>query len=488
MTDIEKIRLTVERFIIPFLWCHVPLVAIEGYVLDAKWIMMTIGATILAGTAAIVAKSAPGSESSRYTAGVALVGLVALLVYGLDGNPWQIDMHMYFFAALAILTAFCDWKVLVLPAATVAVHHLLLNFIYPEAVFTGGSDFGRVVLHAVIVVVQVAVLSWVAWRLTSAFEESALAVSDAKEAHAHADAAALERDRHAQQTLQQRHEEMANLAQRFQSAIGEVADQLSKSAGGSRGSAQDVDNRLVEMSNRLIEVTRSAQEVSGNVETVAAAAEQLSESVQDVNGFIAKSQNMATQAVTDVEQTNATVETLASAAHRIGDVVSLIQNIASQTNLLALNATIEAARAGEAGKGFAVVANEVKHLANQTAKATDDISAQVLEIQGVTGGAVTAMRKIGTIIKGIENAIETIAVAAARQSQAITEIAQNTQRASNVVETVSENVAHVTDVAKDIGALAHKRTEEAEAMSLQADRLTRQVDEFIGHVRREQGE
>jgi len=483
MTDLQQIRATVERFLVVFLWLHLPLIAITGALTGIGWLLPTIGALVLAGAATLATRMAPLSESARYTQSVALMGMVALLVYEFDGNPWQIDIHMYFFAALAILTAYCCWRTLIFGAAVVAVHHLLLNFVYPAAVFPTGGDFGRVVLHAVIVVLQTAVLAWVAYRLSQAFSQSTAAVGKARQAEAEATEASRQRDDAAARNQTQHIQEMAAFADQFRAAIGQTIAPLSQSARSSRASAQEVDQRLHEMGERLNETAGSAQEVTGNVETVAAAAEELSASVREVNRFIEESSSMAGAAVREVEKTNATVESLASAAHRIGDVVNLIQDIASQTNLLALNATIEAARAGEAGKGFAVVANEVKHLANQTAKATEDISAQIGEIQSVTGGAVAAIRDIGAIIGRIEHAVGTISDSAGTQSQAIEEIARSAQRAAGVVETVSGNVTRVSSVAQNLRELSGHRTSEAAAMADQADDLVRHVDDFVAKIR-----
>ena len=483
MNELSVMRAAVQRFMILYLWLHVPLVAVVGLSLSGGWVIPTVGALVLAGAATATARLDGGGPSSRYTIAVALMGLVALLVYQFDGHPWQMDLHMYFFAALAMLTAYCDWPVLVVAAATVALHHLLLNFVYPAAVFPGGASFTRVVLHAAIVVIETGVLVWLSLRLARSFGRSQAALDDATQAHRDAERAAGERDRVTRETAERRKADMQTLAERFQRDLGQVIDAVSSAAESARQAAQSLDGMVEEVSGKASAAASSAEEVTSSVETVAAAAEELSASVREINRSISESSAMAKGAVDEVERTNSTVESLAAAAHRIGDVVSLIQDIASQTNLLALNATIEAARAGEAGKGFAVVANKVKHLANQTAKATEDISSQIAGIQSVTAGAVTAIRAIGGTIGRIEQAIGAVANSAGAQAAAIDEIANSAQKVAGLTEAVGHNIGGVSDIAHGLEQLSEQRVAEATGLADQSRQLQHQVDEFVAQVR-----
>jgi methyl-accepting chemotaxis protein len=187
--------------------------------------------------------------------------------------------------------------------------------------------------------------------------------------------------------------------------------------------------------------------------------------------------------VDQAKTTSMTVDGLAQAAQRIGDVVKLIQDIASQTNLLALNATIEAARAGEAGKGFAVVASEVKTLANQTAKATEEISNQISEIQGSTGETVSAIGAIGETIAHVDEIASAIASAVQEQGAATQEIAGNVQQASKGTAEITQNIAGVTQAASETGAASSQVLGAATDLSKQAEKLRGEVDSFLANIR-----
>ncbi len=473
----------VERLLILFLWFNVALVAAVGFGVSADGTALLIGALILAGSATLITRLQPGSAAARHCIGVALMGMVGLLVFALEGHPWQIDMHMYFFAALAMLTAFCDWRTLLIAAAAVALHHLLLNFLYPAAVFPGAA-FGRVVLHAVVVVVEVGVLSWLSWRLSSAFSHSEEALNSMADARTAAEAAAAEREKLSDAERAKRRALRVDLAQGFQDRVGSIVFSLSDAARTSRLSAAEVDRQLSDVGARLSSVRSRTGTVVLEVNEVAGSADDLLTAVAEVNRFIGESTALASEAVAEVERTNATVESLASAAHKIGDVVNLIQDIASQTNLLALNATIEAARAGDAGKGFAVVAGEVKHLASQTGRATGEIGQQIAEIQAVTEGAVAAIRAIGATIGRIEQAIGTIAHSSERQTAGITAISRTARAAAGVVESVSGDIGQVGEVTEHLAAISTRQTEQASSMANEVETLADQVEGFVSEVRR----
>jgi methyl-accepting chemotaxis protein len=258
--------------------------------------------------------------------------------------------------------------------------------------------------------------------------------------------------------------------------LGAASDQMRSTSDGLSSTAQKSDGQVKAMAG-------ASDEASTNVQTVAAAAEQLSASIAEISQQVARTASIAGRAVEETRQTDSTVQGLVEAAGKIGDVVKLINDIAGQTNLLALNATIEAARAGEAGKGFAVVASEVKSLANQTAKATEEISAQITAVQNVTKDAVDAIKRIGGTIAEVSTVATSIASAVEEQGAATKEISRNTQQAARRTKDVSEHIVGVTEGAKATGQAAQGVKTAAEALGERAERLRAQVNDFLAKIR-----
>ena len=278
---------------------------------------------------------------------------------------------------------------------------------------------------------------------------------------------------------EEKREGMMKLADSFEERVGGVVNSVASSSGQMKTNAQAMSATAEETTRQSTAVAAAAEQASANVQTVASAAEELSSSIEEVGRQVTDSATIAKSAVEEAAKTNSSVEGLAAAAGKIGEVVELINDIASQTNLLALNATIEAARAGDAGKGFAVVANEVKSLANQTAKATDEIGSQIGEIQSATNEAVGAIKGISETIGKINEISSAIATAVEEQGAATQEIARNVQQASAGTSDVSSNIGGVQEAANETGSSAGQVLEAASELSSQAEKLQTEVESFM---------
>ncbi|MDH3474550.1 MAG: methyl-accepting chemotaxis protein, partial [Rhodospirillales bacterium] len=266
---------------------------------------------------------------------------------------------------------------------------------------------------------------------------------------------------------------------RIATNVGEVVDIVASAANELESAATSLSATAEETSKQATNVASASEQATNNVQTVASATEELASSIQEISRQVQEAHSVATRAAEEANKTNETVDGLAQDAQKIGDVVDLIKAIAEKTNLLALNATIEAARAGEAGKGFAVVASEVKSLANQTAKATDDIASQIGSMQATTTAAVQAIQEITKTIHTISETATAIAGAVEEQQAATQEIARNVQEASTGTQEVSSNIGGVEQAAGETGASANQVLEASRELQTQGQKLRDEIEGFL---------
>ncbi|MET3908558.1 methyl-accepting chemotaxis protein [Bradyrhizobium sp. S3.3.6] len=285
------------------------------------------------------------------------------------------------------------------------------------------------------------------------------------------------------QAAEQRRRDMFNLADGFERAVGEIIDTVGSASTELEASSSTLATTAQRAQQLTSVVAVASGEATGNVQSVATATEELSSSVNEISRQVQESARMASEAVNQARTTTERVSELSLAATRIGDVVELINTIAGQTNLLALNATIEAARAGEAGRGFAVVASEVKTLAEQTAKATGEISQQISGIQNATQESVTAIRDISATIERLSEVSSTIAAAVEEQGAATQEISRNVQQAAHGTQQVSTNITDVQRGAAETGSASSQVLSTAKMLATDSTRLKDEVGKFLRTVR-----
>jgi methyl-accepting chemotaxis protein len=314
--------------------------------------------------------------------------------------------------------------------------------------------------------------------------EMAGAVEEFKmQAIAKAERDAAEHDAQNKASAAARRDELIRFADDFEAAVGAIVANVSASAVQLEAAAGTLTRTAETTQTLSSQAAGASEEASSNMQSVATATEELSASVDEIGRQVEESNRIAEAAVVQAEQTDGRIGKLSRAAQQIGDVVKLITAIAEQTNLLALNATIEAARAGEAGRGFAVVASEVKSLASQTAKATDEISSHIAGMQGATQESVAAIKEIGGTIAQISTIASTIASAVQEQGSATQEIARSVQTVAQGTHEAAANIMEVNRGAAETGAASGNVLDSARTLSTESTRLREELDRFMANIR-----
>jgi methyl-accepting chemotaxis protein len=283
--------------------------------------------------------------------------------------------------------------------------------------------------------------------------------------------------------MDKRRAELSQFVEDFRAKIGGIIERVLKSSGHFEGDAKQLSVTALSTAEMSGQSATASREASEHVRSAAAASNELSQSIEEISRRVQESNGVAAEAVKQANATDQRMAELSAAGDRIGDVVKLITSIAEQTNLLALNATIEAARAGDAGRGFAVVAQEVKNLAGQTAKATDEISAHIVNMQRATGESVTAIKAIGLTIERISGITTSISSAVEQQGTATQGIAQGVQAAAGGTLDVADNIERVAENARETGTTAGLMLKSARELSEVSTHLKSEVEKFLDSVR-----
>ncbi len=482
-SSLDNLRAVASRGLIALLWVHVPLNCAVALAVGNSWLMPAILAVCLAGAATACWLRTGDSLLTRLVVAVALMGMASLIVAELSGHPWQLDGHMYFFVGLAALTAYCDWRALLMAGMAASLHHLMLNWVLPQAIYPGGSDLPRVVLHGGVVMLETSILAWLSCQIVALFALAAASAEAAEAARAateraHAEQAAL------QTRLQaDRRSGALLLAARLEADVGGLVLEAASAASEVDDTARALAEAVAEAMSQTGALASASGQTATGMQAVTVAVEELSLSVRQITEHMARAAVVAGLATEEAGRTDRMVQHLAASAARIGEVVGLVRGIAEQTNLLALNATIEAARAGDAGKGFSVVAGEVKVLAAQTARATDEIASHVRAIQTETTSAVAAIGGISATIGELGGLTASVAASVEQQHAVACEIGRSARHAAAGTQSVSTTLDALADSTGRTGTAASVGRVAAGRLSEQCDAVSDAVRGFMEAMR-----
>ncbi|ARS28561.1 methyl-accepting chemotaxis protein [Sphingomonas sp. KC8] len=435
----------------------------------------------------------------------------ALFVYVLQDHAWQMDLHMYFFVAMAALAMLCDWRPIAICAAIIAVHHLVLQIFAPGLVFNGTDNAARVPIHALAVLLQFLALAYVTIRLrtlildqSAARLESEMLAADAEAARGRAEVAqaqsekALETARAAESRATEaqaareaaqreaataRKAELMALAAAFENSVSGVTHAVGTEAARLAGAARNLNGLARETGRQAADVASAATQATAAAEAVAASVADLSRSITDIADNVSQQVALGSTAERNSTASDGAVRKLSTQATNIGEFVNMIQAVAAQTNMLALNATIEAARAGDAGRGFAVVAGEVKALATRTENAATEITGLITTVHAGTRQAESALHDVSTAVAALSEASAGISTSIEEQRRTARAIEGNAADTAAGANDMAIRITLVADAASSAQRVSHDVEEAAGALMANATTLEQVTARFIAQLR-----
>ncbi len=514
-SNLDAQRAIGGKLIATLAWVMIPVVLAARMTVHGSLAGLAV-ASVLAATGATLAWRFGGEGSGgRSLVGVALMAQVSLLVAALGGHAWQSDMHMAYFAALALLVVYCDWIVIAAAAATVAVHHLGLSYLLPSAVFPGSASLGRVIVHAVILIVEAGALIAVTASVNSMFAIATKARAKAEAAVGEARAAndAAEHARRSEEETRvvntaareraeaQRDAAIAALGQAlshlargdltarldtrfaeayealrsdYNTAAGKLADALGViegRVGGVRAGSDQIADAAVSLSRRTERQAASLEETAAAMDEITATVGQTASGAKKAADVVARTRDDVRRSGEVVQQAVAAMTAIEGSSQEITNIISVIDEIAFQTNLLALNAGVEAARAGDSGKGFAVVAQEVRALAQRSAEAAKEIKTLITASTQQVDTGVSLVGRTGEALEKIVSQIAEI-------DALVSEIASSAQSQAHGLNQVNSAVNQMDQVLQENAGMVEQTSVATQTLNADAALLADLVGQF----------